>query len=60
MHTAGKMMKKDTQFNLRIPTDLLDTVRETSKKNRRSATAEFITLVEEGLKWRKQREQAEA
>ncbi len=53
-------MRKDPQFNLRMPPDLLESVRETSKQNRRSATAEIITLIEEGLKWRKQREQAEA
>lgn len=53
-------MRVHPQFNLRMPPDLLDTVREAAKENHRSATAEFITLVEEGLKWREQREKATA
>lgn len=53
-------MRKDPQFNMRVPAELLDLVRETAKQNRRSATAEFVTLVQEGLKWREQREKATA
>ncbi len=53
-------MRTDPQFNLRIPADLLDSVRSEAKKNRRSATAEFAILLEEGLKWREQREKATA
>lgn len=54
------MEQPTRQFNLRAPSRLLDAVRDAAKQNRRSATAEIITLVEEGLKWREQREKATA
>lgn len=53
------MARKDPQFNFRLPQALLDRVRGEADGNRRSATAEMITLVEEGLKWRESKKEAQ-
>lgn len=41
------MAKKDKQLNFRISDDLADWLKQYAKDNRRSITAQLITLIEE-------------
>lgn len=41
--------EEDTRFTLRIPTELLDVIREEAKKNKRSAGKQIEFILDEWL-----------
>lgn len=48
--------EKDSRFTLRIPTDLLNIIREEAKKNKRSAGKQIEFILEEWLNEHNQEE----
>lgn len=55
-------MKKNgnAPYSLRITQELRERAEKAARDNRRSLNAELGLLIEEGLAWRKQQEQAKA
>jgi hypothetical protein len=56
----GFMAASRTPYPLRLGEDIKIRVRNEAERNRRSLNAELGVLIEEGLKWREQREKATA
>lgn len=54
------MAASRTPYPLRLGEDIKIRVRNEAERNRRSLNAELGVLIEEGLKWREQREKATA